>query len=67
MLLSAPLDVARTKACTLGAELDERVGQVRAHEAVGARHEHGTSLVDLAEIAAELVERVIGPGSVGRH
>ena len=51
MLFSAPLEVARTKACTVRAELDERVGQVRAHEAVGAGHEHGASLVELGEVA----------------
>ena len=43
----------------VGAELDERVGQVRAHEAVGARDEARAALVDVAEVAAELVE--LGP------
>ena len=58
MLLSAPLEVARTNACTLAPSVDERVRQVRAHEAVGAGDEHGAALVDVAELAAELVERV---------
>ena len=50
MLFSAPLEVARTKAWTFGAEVDERVGQVRAHEAVGAGDEHRPAGVDLAEL-----------------
>ena len=41
----------------VGAELDQRVGEVRAHEAVGAGHEDGASLVDVPELAAEIVER----------
>ena len=39
MLFSAPLEVARTKAWTFGAERDERLGEVRAHEPVGAGDE----------------------------
>ena len=42
----------------VGAELDERVGQVRAHEAVGAGDEARAAFVDVAEVAAELVELV---------
>ena len=41
MLFSAPLEVARTNACDVRAELDERVGEVRAHEPVGAGDEAG--------------------------
>ena len=54
MLLSAPLEVARTKAMHVGAERDERVRQVRAHEAVGARDEDGATVVDVAQLRAEL-------------
>ena len=52
MLFSAPLEVARTKAWTLAPSCDERVGQVRAHEAVRAGDEHGAALVDVAELPA---------------
>ena len=38
------------------AQLDERVGQVRAHEAVRAGDEHGAPGVDVAEVALERVE-----------
>ena len=61
MLFSAPLEVARTNACTLRAEVDERLGQVRAHEAVGAGHEHRPALVDRAVVALQLLERGSGP------
>ena len=44
MLFSAPLEVARTNAFTFGLELDERLGQVRAHEAVGAGDENRACL-----------------------
>ena len=39
------------------AELDERVRQVRTHEAVGARDEHGAVVVHVAELLAEIVQR----------
>ena len=58
MLLSAPDEVARTNAITFGAELDERVGQMRAHEAVGAGDEARPALVGVAEVAPERVELV---------
>ena len=64
MLFSAPLEVARTNAWTLRAEVDERLGQVRAHEAVGAGDEHGPAAVDVAEVAPQLVERGVGPDGV---
>ena len=35
----------------VGAELDQRVGQVRAHEPVGAGDEHRAAAVDVAEVA----------------
>ena len=35
----------------VGAELDQRVGQVRAHEAVGAGDQHGPPAVGVAELA----------------
>ena len=38
-------------------ELDEGVREVRAHEAVGSGDEHGAALVDVAELAAKVVER----------
>ena len=40
----------------VGSELDERVGQVRAHEAVGARHEHRAAAEHVAELAPKRVE-----------
>ena len=43
MLFSAPDEVARTNAITFGVEVDERLGQVRAHEAVGAGDEAGAA------------------------
>ena len=46
------------------AELDERIGQVRAHEPVGARDEHGAAPVDVAEVALERVEVGRGPDRV---
>ena len=53
----------------VGAELDERVGQVRAHEAVGAGDEARAALVDAAEVGAERVELGLGPDDsiVARH
>ena len=48
-------------------ELDERVRQVRAHEAVGACDENRSSLVDVSELGAEVVEHGACPESVVRH
>ena len=67
MLFSAPLDVARTKAWTVAPSSHERVGEVRAHEAVGAGDEDGAAVVDVAELAAEIVERGACPEGVVRH
>ena len=39
MLFSAPDEVARTNAITFAPSCDERLGEVRAHEAVGAGDE----------------------------
>ena len=64
MLLSAPLDVARTKATTRASSVDERLGQVRAHEPVGARDEHGPAAVDVAELAPEVGDRLVAPDRV---
>ena len=49
------------------AELDERVREMRAHEAVGAGHEDGATLVSVPEVAAEVVERGACPEGVVRH
>ena len=49
----------------VGAELDERVREVRAHETVRTGDEHGATRVGVAELAAELVECGVGPGGVG--
>ena len=58
----------RADECVHGrAELDERVREVRAHEAVGARDEDGAPVVDVPELAAEVVERGACPESVVRH
>lgn len=48
-------------------ELDERVREVGAHEAVCTRHEHRATLVDVAEFASEVVERDACPEGVVRH
>src|SRR5207342_380565 len=50
-----------------GSELDQRLGQVRPHEAVRARHEHGSSLVRVGELVAECVDRAACPEGVVRH
>ena len=49
------------------AQLDERVREVRADEPVGAGHEHRPPFVRVADLAAELVDRVPCPEAVGRH
>src|SRR5262249_12673710 len=49
------------------AQLDERVREVGAHEAVGAGDEDGAPEVGAAELATELVEGVVGPGGVGHR
>jgi len=38
------------------AQLDERVREVRAHEAVRTRDEHRSTVVDASELLAEIVE-----------
>jgi hypothetical protein len=43
------------------AEEDERIGDVRAHEAVGARHEGRAAGVDVAELTAERLDRAARP------
>ena len=50
-----------------GAELDERLGQVRAHEAVRAGDDDGAAAVDVSELVAEVVERGACPEGVVRH
>ena len=42
-------------------ELDERFGEMRAHESIGAGHEHRPVLVVLGELLAQLRERFVGP------
>ena len=64
MLFSAPLEVARTNALHVGAELDERIGQMRAHEAVGAGDEHRAAAVDVAEVPPQAVEVRLAPDGV---
>src|SRR5262245_1346562 len=46
-------------------ELDQRVGQVRPHEAVRPGHQHGATAIRLTELGAELLDRGVGPGGVG--
>jgi hypothetical protein len=36
----------------VGAELDERIGQVRAHKSVRTRHENGASGIELGEVGS---------------
>ena len=47
------------------AEDDERVGQVGAHEPVGAGHEYRASVVELGEVALQLRERLLVPHGSG--
>ena len=49
------------------AELDEGIGEMGAHEAVGSGDENRPRLVDLPEVAAEASERFACPESVVRH
>ena len=51
----------------VGSDLDERVGQMRPHEAVGARHQHGAAAERVAELLAEIRDVCLGPDAVGRH
>ena len=65
MLFSAPDDVARTNAITFASELDERLGQVRAHEAVRARDQAGAARIGVAELSAQGGEVLFCPLGVG--
>ena len=49
------------------AERDERVGQVRAHEPVGAGDEDGAAAVDVGELLPEVCEVALAPDRVVRH
>ena len=51
----------------VGADLDERVGEVRAHEPVRAGDEHRAAGVGVAELATQVGEVVLGPDRVGTH
>ena len=51
----------------VGAERDERLGEVRAHEAVRSRHEHRAAPVDVAEVGAQPVEVALVPDRVAAH
>ena len=51
----------------VGAEPDEPVREVRAHEAVRAGDEHGAAFVDVSELLPEIVERAGCPEGVVRH
>ena len=48
----------------LGAKVDEGLGQVGAHEAVGTGDEHRPAAVDVPELALELGESAVVPGRV---
>jgi hypothetical protein len=48
----------------VGAELDERIGQVRAHESVGTRHENGASGIELGEVGSQAAARFLVPDRV---
>ena len=47
-----------------GVEVDERLGQMRAHEAVGTGDEHRPPAVDVAELLPELGEGCVGPDRI---
>ena len=49
----------------VGAQLDERLREVRAHEAVGAGDEHRAPFVDVAELAPQVGDRGLGPDAPG--
>ena len=59
--------VAPTGPIVLGAEVEERLGQVRAHEAVGARDADGAAAIDVAEVAAQALDVALRPDNVVRH
>ena len=48
-------------------EVDEGLGQMGAHEPVGARDEHSAAGVDVPELAPQLVEAVVAPDRVGKR
>ena len=48
----------------IGVEMDERFGQVRAHEAVRSGDEARASGEELAELAPQVCERFVRPGGV---
>jgi len=62
MLFRAPEDVARTNGDHVRVEVDERFGQMGAHEAVRSRHEDGAAGVGVAELAVQGVELSLRPG-----
>ncbi len=45
----------------IGAELNKRLGQMRAHEAVGAGDDHRAIRVQVAKVGREPLELVLGP------
>ncbi len=47
------------------AQLHERLGEMGAHEAVGARDEGSAPLVDVTELAPQIGDRSIGPDALG--
>ena len=49
----------------VGVELDEGLGQVRAHEAVGARDQAGPARIGVADLAAQGGEVLFCPLGVG--
>ena len=51
----------------VGADLDQRIRQVRTHETVSARDQHRAARVDVAELATQVSEGVLGPDRVGAH
>ena len=51
----------------VGAERDQRLGEVRPHESVGTGDEHRATAVDVAEVAAQRGVVVLGPSCVVSH
>ena len=67
MLFSAPLEVARTKACTVAPSSTSASVRCEPMKPSAPVDEHGASLVDVPELAAKVVERAACPEGVVRH
>src|SRR5918994_787128 len=51
----------------VGAQLDQRVGDVRPHDPVRPGAQHGAPAVDVRELATQVGDGVVGPGLIVGH